>query len=84
MEPIAFGDDGLVPCVMQDWATGEVLTVAYPLVTHTQTLAIWPSKPDLKMTIQWKGNSVADILPKGKGLPIDFSNPRPIPDLPIK
>jgi phosphoribosyl-ATP pyrophosphohydrolase/phosphoribosyl-AMP cyclohydrolase len=26
---IAFGDDGLVPCVMQDWGTGEVLTLAY-------------------------------------------------------
>jgi phosphoribosyl-ATP pyrophosphohydrolase/phosphoribosyl-AMP cyclohydrolase len=26
---IAFDDDGLVPCVTQDWATGEVLTVAY-------------------------------------------------------
>jgi phosphoribosyl-ATP pyrophosphohydrolase/phosphoribosyl-AMP cyclohydrolase len=26
---IRFDDDGLVPCVMQDWATGEVLTLAY-------------------------------------------------------
>jgi phosphoribosyl-ATP pyrophosphohydrolase/phosphoribosyl-AMP cyclohydrolase len=26
---IAFGEDGLVPCVVQDWRTGEVLTVAY-------------------------------------------------------
>jgi phosphoribosyl-AMP cyclohydrolase / phosphoribosyl-ATP pyrophosphohydrolase len=26
---IDFGDDGLVPCVVQDWSTGEVLTVAY-------------------------------------------------------
>ncbi len=26
---IAFGDDGLIPCVVQDWSTGEVLTVAY-------------------------------------------------------
>jgi phosphoribosyl-ATP pyrophosphohydrolase/phosphoribosyl-AMP cyclohydrolase len=29
MEQIRFDDDGLVPCVMQDWATGEVLTLAY-------------------------------------------------------
>jgi phosphoribosyl-ATP pyrophosphohydrolase/phosphoribosyl-AMP cyclohydrolase len=29
MEPIAFDENGLVPCVMQDWATGEVLTLAY-------------------------------------------------------
>jgi phosphoribosyl-ATP pyrophosphohydrolase/phosphoribosyl-AMP cyclohydrolase len=26
---IAFDDAGLVPCVAQDWATGEVLTLAY-------------------------------------------------------
>ncbi len=26
---IAFDDRGLVPCVVQDWSTGEVLTVAY-------------------------------------------------------
>jgi phosphoribosyl-ATP pyrophosphohydrolase/phosphoribosyl-AMP cyclohydrolase len=26
---IAWDGDGLVPCVMQDWATGEVLTLAY-------------------------------------------------------
>ena len=26
---IAFGDDGLIPCVVQDWSSGEVLTVAY-------------------------------------------------------
>jgi len=26
---IRFDEDGLVPCVMQDWRTGEVLTLAY-------------------------------------------------------
>jgi phosphoribosyl-ATP pyrophosphohydrolase/phosphoribosyl-AMP cyclohydrolase len=25
----AFGENGLLPCVVQDWTTGEVLTVAY-------------------------------------------------------
>ena len=29
MDEPAFGDDGLLPCVVQDWNTGEVLTVAY-------------------------------------------------------
>jgi phosphoribosyl-ATP pyrophosphohydrolase/phosphoribosyl-AMP cyclohydrolase len=28
-ETISFGEDGLVPCVTQDWRTGEVLTLAY-------------------------------------------------------
>ncbi|MDQ3719899.1 MAG: bifunctional phosphoribosyl-AMP cyclohydrolase/phosphoribosyl-ATP diphosphatase HisIE, partial [Actinomycetota bacterium] len=26
---IAFDERGLVPCVVQDWRTGEVLTLAY-------------------------------------------------------
>ena len=29
MERISYDENGLVPCVMQDWATGEVLTLAY-------------------------------------------------------
>ena len=29
MDELAFGEDGLLPCVVQDWRTGEVLTVAY-------------------------------------------------------
>ena len=28
-EAIRFDEQGLVPCVMQDWRTGEVLTLAY-------------------------------------------------------
>jgi phosphoribosyl-ATP pyrophosphohydrolase/phosphoribosyl-AMP cyclohydrolase len=29
MQEIAFDDRGLVPCIVQDWRTGEVLTLAY-------------------------------------------------------
>src|SRR5213595_2002372 len=29
LDQITFDDRGLVPCVVQDWNTGEVLTVAY-------------------------------------------------------
>jgi phosphoribosyl-AMP cyclohydrolase / phosphoribosyl-ATP pyrophosphohydrolase len=29
MDAIAYDDRGLVPCVVQDWETGEVLTLAY-------------------------------------------------------
>jgi phosphoribosyl-ATP pyrophosphohydrolase/phosphoribosyl-AMP cyclohydrolase len=29
LQAIRFDDRGLVPCVMQDWRTGEVLTLAY-------------------------------------------------------
>jgi phosphoribosyl-ATP pyrophosphohydrolase/phosphoribosyl-AMP cyclohydrolase len=29
LDELTFGEDGLLPCVVQDWRTGEVLTVAY-------------------------------------------------------
>jgi phosphoribosyl-ATP pyrophosphohydrolase/phosphoribosyl-AMP cyclohydrolase len=29
LDELVFGQDGLLPCVVQDWRTGEVLTVAY-------------------------------------------------------
>jgi phosphoribosyl-ATP pyrophosphohydrolase/phosphoribosyl-AMP cyclohydrolase len=29
IDEIAFDEQGLVPCVVQDWSTGEVLTLAY-------------------------------------------------------
>ena len=29
LDAVRFDEDGLVPCVMQDWVTGEVLTLAY-------------------------------------------------------
>ena len=29
VDAVRFDERGLVPCVMQDWATGEVLTLAY-------------------------------------------------------
>jgi phosphoribosyl-AMP cyclohydrolase / phosphoribosyl-ATP pyrophosphohydrolase len=28
-EQVSYDHDGLVPCVVQDWTTGEVLTLAY-------------------------------------------------------
>jgi len=34
--PIAFDERGLVPCVVQDWRTGEVLTLAY---TNAEAIA---------------------------------------------
>ncbi len=28
-EQVSYDRDGLVPCIVQDWSTGEVLTLAY-------------------------------------------------------
>ncbi|MGI8461227.1 MAG: bifunctional phosphoribosyl-AMP cyclohydrolase/phosphoribosyl-ATP diphosphatase HisIE [Solirubrobacterales bacterium] len=47
MEEVSFDDDGLVPCVMQDSRTGEVLTLAYMneeslrLTRETREMHFW-------------------------------------------
>jgi hypothetical protein len=49
------------------------------LVTFKQVWGNWPSQPNLKLTITWRGNAVMDMEPRGKGLPIDFANLKPLP-----
>ena len=67
---------------LQDVKPGEVLTLVYPLVTWKQVVGIWPTKPDLKFTIWWKGNTVIEMEPRGTGLPVDFAHLPPVPLLP--
>jgi hypothetical protein len=56
--------------------------LAYPIVKFKQVWGNWPSQPNLKLTILWAGNSIVEMTPRGKGLPIDFRNVPPIPALP--
>ena len=79
---VEWGGPALAYVHVKDVKPGEVLTLVYPLATWTQVVAIWPTKPDLKLTIYWKGNSVVAMEPKGKGLPVDFANLAPMPPLP--
>jgi hypothetical protein len=79
--PVKWAGPGLAYVSVKDVKAGEVLTLVYPLVTRSQTVGIWPSKPDLKFTIQWKGNSVVDMEPKSHGLPVNFANIAPVPPL---
>lgn len=74
--------DGLAYLRFANTKPGEVLTVSYPMAQFRQTWGNWPSRPDLKLTISWLGNSVTDMQPRGKGLPIDFANLPPIPAIP--
>ena len=80
--PVKWAGPALAYVNLQDVKPGEVLTMVYPLVTWKQVVGIWPTKPDLKFTIRWKGNAVVDMEPKGKGLPVDFANLPPVPPLP--
>ena len=65
-EPIRFDDAGLVPCVMQDWATGEVLTVAYMneealrLTRETGEVHFWSrSRQELWRKGETSGNTMS-------------------------
>ena len=69
--------------IVKDVKPGEVLTLVYPLVSWKQAgVGNWPTKPDLKFTIFWKGNAVMDMDPKGKALAVNFANMSPAPPLP--
>jgi hypothetical protein len=78
---VKWAGPGLAYLSVKDVKPGEVLTLVYPLVTRSQMVGIWPSKPELKLTIQWKGNSVVHMEPKSHGLPVNFANMAPAPPL---
>jgi hypothetical protein len=69
--PLTWGGPGLAYVKFQRAKAGDELSITYPLVEFTQTLSIWPSRPDLKFKIRWRGNTAIGIDPKGRYLPID-------------
>jgi hypothetical protein len=79
--PVAWGGPGLAYVVCRNVAPGETLTLVYPVVTFKQVWGNWPTQPNLKLTITWRGNAVTNMEPKGKGLPIDFANLPPLPPI---
>jgi hypothetical protein len=77
--PTVWGGPAMAYVVCRNVKPGETLTLVYPLVTFKQVWGNWPSQPNLKLTITWRGNAVMDMEPRGKGLPIDFANLPPLP-----
>jgi hypothetical protein len=77
--PTVWGGPAMAYVVCRNVKPGETLTLVYPLVTFKQVWGNWPSQPNLKLTIMWRGNAVMDMEPRGKGLPIDFANLPPLP-----
>ena len=72
-QAIRFDSDGLVPCVVQDWQTGEVLTLAYMnaealrLTLETREVHFWSrSRQELWRKGETSGNTLAL-----KGLRVD-------------
>lgn len=64
-QAIRFGDDGLVPCVAQDWRTGEVLTLAYMnadalrLTLETREVHFWSRS---RQALWRKGETSGNVL----------------------
>ncbi|MEJ7875835.1 MAG: bifunctional phosphoribosyl-AMP cyclohydrolase/phosphoribosyl-ATP diphosphatase HisIE [Solirubrobacterales bacterium] len=65
-QAIRFGDRGLVPCVVQDWRTGEVLTLAYMnakalrLTIETREVHFWSrSREQIWRKGETSGNTLA-------------------------
>ena len=65
-QAIRFDDQGLVPCVVQDWRTGEVLTLAYMnaealrLTVETREVHFWSrSREELWRKGETSGNTLA-------------------------
>jgi hypothetical protein len=77
--PVVWGGPAMAYVVCRSVKPEETLTLVYPLVTFKQVWGNWPSQPNLKLTITWRGNSVTDMEPRGKGLPIDFAHLPPLP-----
>ena len=54
----------------------DELTITYPLVEFTQEVGIWPERPDLVFRVYWRGNTVTQMDPRGKHMPM-FVKPGP-------
>jgi phosphoribosyl-ATP pyrophosphohydrolase/phosphoribosyl-AMP cyclohydrolase len=73
---IAYDEHGLVPCVIQDWRTGEVLTVAYAnaeavaLTQQTGEMHLWSrSRREI-----WHKGATSGNVQKVRALRVDCDN----------
>ncbi len=73
---IAYDEHGLVPCVIQDWRTGEVLTVAYAnaeavaLTQQTGEMHLWSrSRQEI-----WHKGATSGNVQKVRALRVDCDN----------
>lgn len=66
-----------------DVAPGDELTITYPLIEFTHEVSgIWPSKPDLTVMYQWRGNMVTSVMPPPTETPLFLGHPRLLPPPP--
>ncbi len=73
---IAYDEHGLVPCVIQDWRTGEVLTLAY---TNAEAVALTRSTGELHLWSRsrnelWHKGATSGNVQKVRALRVDCDN----------
>jgi hypothetical protein len=61
------------------WPTDE-LTITYPIIKFTQKIVIGEEPIKQPYSIEWLGNMVTGMTPKGPYLPMFTNTPRPLPE----
>ena len=76
MDDVRFDDRGLAPCVIQDWRTGEVLTLAY---TNAEALARTRETGELHLWSRsrdelWHKGATSGNVQRVRALRVDCDN----------
>jgi hypothetical protein len=67
---VVWGGTGLAYIQFKNVRPNERITITYPLVDFNSSWHPNPDKPDLVVEFHWQGNTVMDVSPKAKYLPI--------------
>jgi hypothetical protein len=67
---VVWGGPGLAYVQFKRVQPGEQITIAYPLVDFKNSWQPRPDKLDIVVSFHWRGNTVTDVSPKAKYLPI--------------
>ncbi|MDQ1328044.1 MAG: hypothetical protein QG641_1329 [Candidatus Poribacteria bacterium] len=79
---VVWGGTGLAYAQFKNIRPNERITIAYPLVDFSSSWQPHPDKPDLIVKFHWQGNTVTDVLPKAKYLPIYSAGIEHLPQFP--
>ena len=79
---VVWGGTGLAYIQFKNVRPNERITIAYPLVDFMSSWQPRPDKPDLVVEFHWQGNTVTDVFPKAKYLPIYSTGIEHLPPFP--
>jgi hypothetical protein len=79
---VVWGGTGLAYIQFKNVRPNERITIAYPLVDFKSSWQPRPDKPDLIVEFHWQGNTVTDVFPEAKYLPIYSTGIEQLPPFP--